>query len=52
MRCSFCKKTDEQVTKLIAGSTPDISICNECIDLCNEILEEKLQYPGPGSPGF
>ena len=40
MRCSFCGKTDEQVKKLIAGPTPDITICNECIDLCNEILEE------------
>jgi ATP-dependent Clp protease ATP-binding subunit ClpX len=41
MRCSFCRKNDKQVRKMIAGPTPDILICDECIDLCNEILEEE-----------
>ena len=38
-RCSFCGKAQNQVTKLIAG--PDAFICNECIDLCNEIIDEE-----------
>ncbi len=40
LRCSFCGKTQDQVKKLIAG--PDVYICDECVDLCNEILEEEL----------
>ncbi|WP_421083037.1 ATP-dependent Clp protease ATP-binding subunit ClpX [Rothia nasimurium] len=39
-KCSFCGKTQRQVRKLIAG--PNIYICDECIELCNEILEEEL----------
>src|SRR5690606_19644593 len=39
-KCSFCGKTQEQVRKLIAA--PGVYICNECVDLCNEILEEEL----------
>ena len=38
-RCSFCGKAQNQVHKLIAG--PDAFICNECIDLCNEIIDEE-----------
>ena len=38
LRCSFCNKTRSQVRKLIAG--PNVYICNECIDLCNEIISE------------
>ena len=41
VRCSFCGKTQEQVRKLIAGSG-NVFICDECIDLCAEILEEEL----------
>lgn len=41
VRCSFCGKTQEQVRKLIAGSN-NVYICDECIDLCAEILEEEL----------
>lgn len=37
--CSFCGKSQEEVTKLVAG--PQVYICNECIDLCNEILKEE-----------
>ena len=39
-KCSFCGKSQEQVRKLIAG--PGVYICDECIDLCNEILDEEL----------
>lgn len=42
VRCSFCGKTQEQVRKLIAGSN-NVFICDECIDLCAEILEEELE---------
>ena len=38
LKCSFCGKTQDQVKKLIAG--PDVFICDECVDLYNEILEE------------
>ena len=40
LKCSFCGKSQEQVRKLIAG--PGVYICDECIDLCNEILDEEL----------
>jgi ATP-dependent Clp protease ATP-binding subunit ClpX len=40
LRCSFCGKSSEQVRKLIAG--PGVYICNECVELCNEILDEEL----------
>lgn len=40
LRCSFCGKTQDQVKKLIAG--PDVYICDECVELCNEILEEEF----------
>ncbi|HEX3467739.1 MAG TPA: ATP-dependent Clp protease ATP-binding subunit ClpX [Candidatus Elarobacter sp.] len=40
MKCSFCGKSQEQVRKLIAG--PGVYICDECIELCNEIIEEEL----------
>lgn len=39
LRCSFCNKSQEEVQKLIAG--PSVYICNECIDLCNEIIAEE-----------
>jgi ATP-dependent Clp protease ATP-binding subunit ClpX len=40
LKCSFCGKSQKQVRKLIAG--PGVYICDECIDLCNEIIEEEL----------
>jgi len=40
LKCSFCGKTQKQVKKLIAG--PGVYICDECIDLCNEIIEEEF----------
>ena len=41
--CSFCGKSQRQVKKLIAG--PGVYICDECIDLCNEIIDEELSVP-------
>ena len=40
LKCNFCSKTQKQVLKLIAG--PGVYICNECINLCNEIIEEEM----------
>jgi ATP-dependent Clp protease ATP-binding subunit ClpX len=40
LECSFCGKSQDEVKKLIAG--PGVYICNECVDLCNDILEEEL----------
>ena len=41
VRCSFCNKSQEQVRKLIAG--PDVYICDECVDICAEIMEEEFE---------
>lgn len=43
IRCSFCNKTQSQVRKLIAGPN-GAYICDECIDVCTEILEEEFEY--------
>ena len=40
VKCSFCGKSQKQVKKVIAG--PGVYICDECIDLCNEIIEEEV----------
>ncbi|MDO4611091.1 ATP-dependent Clp protease ATP-binding subunit ClpX [Corynebacterium sp.] len=48
LKCSFCGKTQKQVKKLIAG--PGVYICNECIELCNEILEEELAVAPASAP--
>ncbi len=40
LKCSFCGKSQEQVKKLVAG--PNVYICDECIELCNEIIDEEL----------
>ncbi len=50
LKCSFCGKSQEQVRKLIAG--PGVYICDECVDLCNEILDEELydSRPQPAPP--
>ncbi len=44
LKCSFCGKSQKQVKKLIAG--PGVYICDECIELCNEIIEEELSDAG------
>ncbi len=49
LKCSFCGKSQKQVKKLIAG--PGVYICDECIELCNEIIEEELAE-GDGEIGF
>ena len=47
VKCSFCSKSQKQVRKLIAG--PGVYICDECIELCNEIIDEEFeQSAGPG----
>ena len=46
--CSFCGKSQRQVKKLIAG--PGVYICDECIDLCNEIIDEELTAPVAARP--
>ena len=46
-RCSFCGKAQDQVRKLVAG--PAVYICDQCIQLCNEVLEEDRRAgPPPG----
>ncbi len=47
-RCSFCGKESGQVKKLIAGRTRGIYICDECVELCREILRDELDEPDPG----
>lgn len=49
LKCSFCGKSQDQVKKLIAG--PGVYICDECVDLCNEILDEELFEGGPAASG-
>ena len=49
LKCSFCGKSQKQVKKLIAG--PGVYICDECIDLCNEIIEEELNEASEASWG-
>jgi hypothetical protein len=41
VRCSFCGKLREDVSRIIAG--PDVNICNECIEICNEMLTDDLE---------
>lgn len=48
LKCSFCGKSQEQVRKLIAG--PGVYICDECVDLCNEILDEELLDTSAATP--
>jgi ATP-dependent Clp protease ATP-binding subunit ClpX len=48
LKCSFCGKSQEQVRKLIAG--PGVYICDECVELCNEILDEELLDPNGPMP--
>jgi ATP-dependent Clp protease ATP-binding subunit ClpX len=48
LKCSFCGKSQEQVRKLIAG--PGVYICDECVELCNEILDEELLDPNSPTP--
>ncbi|MFA7521808.1 MAG: ATP-dependent Clp protease ATP-binding subunit ClpX [Halothiobacillaceae bacterium] len=47
--CSFCGKSQDEVRKLIAG--PNIYICDECVELCNDILREEVEKEGEEAPG-
>lgn len=42
VRCSFCGKNTNEVFKMIAGN--DVFICDECVDLCSDIIEEEIDY--------
>src|SRR6266849_8631480 len=48
LRCSFCNKDQNDVRKLIAG--PTVFICDECVDVCNEIIADDSHPPKPASP--
>ena len=45
LRCSFCGKTQSQVQRMIAG--PGVCICNECVDLCQSVLDDDEDAPPP-----
>lgn len=49
LKCSFCGKSQKQVQQLIAG--PGVYICDECVELCNEIIEERLAEAGEEASG-
>jgi ATP-dependent protease Clp ATPase subunit len=49
IRCSFCGKPRTQVASMIAGPTPAVAICNECVALCAEIVSEE-SAPPPSDP--
>ncbi|MCB0360053.1 MAG: ATP-dependent Clp protease ATP-binding subunit ClpX, partial [Bdellovibrionales bacterium] len=49
LQCTFCAKTQDEVRKLVAG--PSVYICDECVELCNEILSEELDH-GEGGQFF
>jgi hypothetical protein len=48
LRCSFCNKSQRDVRKLIAG--PNVYICDECVDICNDILAEDRKDMPPPDP--
>ena len=49
LRCSFCSKSQDEVSKLIAG--PDVYICDECVDVCQEIIADRvIEKPDGTSP--
>ena len=50
--CSFCGKSQSQVQKLIAGNRKDVYICDECVELCSELLEEELEGEEGGTAAF
>ena len=41
LKCSFCGKTQDQVRRLIAG--PNVYICDECVELCDDIIQEEIE---------
>jgi ATP-dependent protease Clp ATPase subunit len=49
LTCSFCNKSQSEIAKLVAG--PGVYICNECVDLCNQIITQELDRKGAQAPG-
>jgi hypothetical protein len=47
IRCSFCGKRGTEVARMVAGPTPAVAICSECIAMCAEIMAEEGEPPGP-----
>jgi hypothetical protein len=47
IRCSFCGKRGTEVGKIVAGPSPRVAICSECIAICAEIMAEEGEPPGP-----
>ena len=47
IRCSFCGKRGTEVGKIVAGPTPAVAICNECVALCSQIMAEEDEPPSP-----
>ncbi|HEX4280779.1 MAG TPA: ClpX C4-type zinc finger protein [Solirubrobacteraceae bacterium] len=47
IRCSFCGKPRSQVASIVAGPTPEVAICNECVALCAEIVSNEGAPPPP-----
>ena len=45
LRCSFCRKTYAEVQTMVCGPTPSVAICNECVELCTEIIAEESGGP-------
>ncbi|MBV9802828.1 MAG: hypothetical protein JO130_06545 [Solirubrobacterales bacterium] len=50
IRCSFCGKRGTEVDRIIAGPTPAVAICNECVDLCSEMMAEERGADEPPDP--
>ena len=48
LSCSFCNKSQSEIAKLVAG--PGVYICNECVDLCNQIITRELDRKGAQAP--
>jgi ATP-dependent protease Clp ATPase subunit len=48
LTCSFCNKSQSEIAKLVAG--PGVYICNECVDLCNQIITQELERQGGPAP--
>ena len=49
VKCSFCGKRGCNVEAIVCGTTPDIAICSECVDLCVEIMAEERQGSSPAT---
>lgn len=49
VKCSFCGKRGRDVEAIVCGATPDIAICNECVDLCGEIMAEEREGSRPAA---